>query len=392
MANDQQNKPPVNMYPGLGMQKDMPNHKKKKILIGVGLIIALLVGGFVYYQVSIPNNSNVFKPIANGSSGGGEKNVENPLTGVKYTEAEAQAWIEKRPLAAMVNNFVDARPHSGLVDADIVYEIVAEGGITRFLAFFLSETPEKIGPIRSTRHYYLVVVKELGDAMLAHIGWSPQALEAIETWPVRSLARGGAQFWRDQARIDSGIAIEHTAYYNGKELRQLGDELGWDGKDPNFRPWLFKDDSPADATSSVVGENTPIEIDFWFEGDYSAIWNYDRATNSYLRFTGYDSGGNPIPHTDLETGEQVTVKNLIVQFVTESAITGDDSSRLDYQLIGSGSGIVFIDGKAIRVTWAKDSREGRTVFYDENGKEVEFNRGKFWISIVPERNQTQVTY
>lgn len=370
------------------MHKNNASNKKKKLFFAA-LAILLIGSAAAYYYISLPDDSSMFKPIA--SVNGSNKNIESPLTGVKYTEAESQAWIDNRPLAAMVNNFVDARPHSGISSADIVYEIVAEGGITRFLAFFLSETPETIGPIRSTRHYYLTVVKELGDAMLMHIGWSPQALEAIESWPVRSLGRGGADFWRDQGRIDAGIAIEHTAFVSGPELRQLSDELGWQGKDPDFRSWLFKDDSPATETPAV-GEEKPIKIDFWYEGDYSAIWKYDKASNSYLRSTGYDTEGNPIPHVDAENDKQVTVKTMIVQFVAENAIVGDDSSRLDYQLIGSGEGIIFMDGKAINATWLKETRDGRTIFYTENGDELEFNRGKFWISVVPERNKAQVTY
>jgi hypothetical protein len=95
---------------------------------------------------------------------------------------------------------------------------------------------------------------------------------------------------------------------------------------------------------------------------------------------------------DNETGKQIEVKNLIVQFVTESSIAGDEKSRLDYQLVGSGDGVVFIDGKAIKVTWSKADRDSRTLFYDLSGKEMEFNRGKFWISIVPDRNMSQVVY
>ena len=135
--------------------------------------------------------------------------VEAPLTGILVSKEKAEEWSNIRPLGVMVNNHVDARPQSGLIDADLVYEIVAEGGITRYLAFFLSNTPEKIGPIRSVREYYLVLVKEMGDAMLMHIGWSPQALVAIESWPVRSLGRGGADFWRDQAKHASIESVDN---------------------------------------------------------------------------------------------------------------------------------------------------------------------------------------
>ncbi len=341
----------------------------------------------LYFAGVIKAPGDLVKPFLKGDGSSMAGKVTNPLTGEIFSAKDAKDWQDKRPLAVMVNNYVDARPQSGLTSADLVYEVVAEGGITRFMPFFLSEVPEKIGPVRSTREYYLVLVKELGDAMIMHIGWSPQALVAIETWPVRSLGRGGATFWRDQARLDAGIATEHTAYVNGKELYERGAELGWEGT-REFDVYKFKDaEKYTDAVSAK-----DISIDFWYEGDYSAVWKYDEATGLYMRFMGYDAEGNPIPHKDQETGEQIAVKNLIVQFADESSIIGDDKNRLEYTLIGSGEGLVFLDGRVISVTWSKEERDTRTKFYDINGNEMEFNRGKFWVSIVPSRNVDQVVY
>jgi len=277
-----------------------------------------------------------------------------------------------------------------LIYADLVYEIVAEGGITRFLAFYLTNTPEKIGPVRSTREYYLVLVKELSDAMVMHIGYSPQALVAIDTWPVRSLFRGGCESypgcsWRDNPR---NVAYEHTAYVSGVKLRELGVKLGWEGKG-DIRLYKFKDDANKYADKLAA---TKISIDFWTKGAYSSIFDYNPQNNTYLKSTGYDSSDTPIPHKDQETNEQVEVKNLIVQFVSELSIAGDDKGRLDYQLVGSGKALVFIDGKVVESTWSKSDRDDRTLFYDTNGEEIEFNRGKFWIAIVPDRNVEQVVY
>lgn len=386
--------------------RNIPIYKNVKIdaVFILGLIIGFIAIAFLYSYFTSEDTPFV-SPFSRGGgkSGGGAsvfvRNVEHPLTGIQYSEDEAEAWRNVRPLAVMVNNHVDARPQSGLVDADVVYEIVAEGGITRFLAFFSTEIPDKIGPVRSTRHYYLVLVKEMGDAMLMHIGWSPQALEAIETWPVRSLGRGGGQFWRDQDRLNAGVATEHTAYVSGVDLLEVGMNLGWEGTTEEFTSWKFKSDTPISSILEndgsevlTVGEQKPITVSFWFEGDYSAIWNYDESTNSYLRSMGYDTEGNPIPHKDQETGEQISIKNLIIQFATESSIAGDAKNRLDYELIGSGEGLVFIDGLVKQVTWTKEERDSRTMFYDEQGQEVEFNRGKFWISIVPDNNRDKVVY
>jgi hypothetical protein len=362
-----------------------PIDRKKIIFIVLGVLIAAGAVLGIASLVSGKTPQSLLKPIVGDIEVPVGDQFENPLTGVQTSGGKAKDLSTTRPLAVMINNHVDARPQSGLIDADLVYEIVAEGGITRFLAFFLSKTPDKVGPIRSTREYYLVLVKELGDAMLMHIGWSPQALAAIESWPVRSLGRGAAPFYRENPR---NVATEHTAYSDGKKLRERGNELGWQGTSETEK-WLFKEDL---GGYSGADSATELTVDFWFPGDYSAIWNYDSASNSYLRSMGYDVDDNPVPHYDDVSGDQISAKNVIVQFANESGIIGDAKSRLEYELIGSGDGLVFMDGVVVEVTWAKEERDARTRFYDLDGNEMEFNRGKFWIGIVPARNTEQVKY
>ncbi|HSX39958.1 MAG TPA: DUF3048 domain-containing protein, partial [Candidatus Saccharimonadales bacterium] len=336
------------------METFIPNQKSNslggksglvKIVVG-GVILAALIFAAVWFLVLHKTTTELFKPIAEESSSSFLKKttVQNPITGEMVADALATSWVNARPLATMIDNHVDARPQSGLIYADVVYEVVAEGGITRYIAFFLSNTPTKIGPIRSTREYYLVLVKELGDAMLMHIGYSPQAQEAIATWPIRSLFVGGADFTRDTTR---NVATEHTAYVNGLDLRTLGDKLGWQGNHP-FDSWKFKDDV---TTYSAQPAATHLEIDFWAKGDYSAVWDYDTNNNSYKRSVGFDSAGKSIPHLDNETKQQISVKNVVVQFAKESAIQNDPKNRLDYVLVGSGSGLIFEDGKVIKATW-----------------------------------------
>jgi len=389
MENNQENQiPKVSKF-----NVDAPKSSNTKLFLAIGLgIVAALVVFFVVWVVLMKNDipflgRNKSDQMQISDEGGNK--VVNPITGTQVSEGEAKDWKDVRPLAVMINNHVDARPQSGLIYADVVYEIVAEGGITRFLAFYLNHTPEKIGPVRSAREYYLVLVKEMGDAMLMHEGYSPQAKEAIDTWPVRSLFRGGASAianWRDNP---NDVAIEHTLYTDGKKLREYAEnELGWGGK-REFQLWEFMDNPDMYADKP---DATEISIDFWYEGDYSGIFKYDANTGKYLRFTGYDSLGDPIPHLDRETSEQVAVENVIVQFVAESPIIGDDKSRLEYDLIGSGSGLVFVKGKVIEATWIKEDRDSRTLFYDTNGDQIKFSPGKFWISIVPDRNVDQVVY
>jgi hypothetical protein len=370
----------------------------------VFLIVALaVVLCGVWVLLSRTKKYNIVNPfdLISGNKGGEEKTVENPITGVLYTTKDAEVWKDKRPIGVMVNNHYLARPQSGLDKADLVYEMVAEAGITRYSAFFLSESPVKVGPIRSIREYYLVLVKEMGDAMIMHIGWSPQALTAIETWPVRSLNRLGlncdqalpdptdTECWRNATRVNSEVPWEHTAYGNLALLRKKGEVGGWSGKPDVFTQWKFKDDQALYPTATTANS---VNIDFWYHNEYSSSFTYDPASNSYLRFLGFDDNDIPTPHKDQETGVQLSVKNVIVQFATENTIAGDEKGRLSYELLGSGEAKVLLDGKVIDATWSKASRDARTVFYDLDGKELEFNRGKFWLCIVPDRNKSQVVF
>ena len=381
---------PENLQGGWGIGK-------KYIL--AGLVVGLVMAGLTLFLTQMKgkdlwkNRASIFGQIGKDRADTKPQEVvrpiQNPLTGVMYTEEEAKDWKDLRPLGVMINNHPDARPQAGLIDADLTYEVVAEGGITRFLAFYQSTLPNKVGPVRSTREYYLVLAKETGDAMLMHYGYSPQAGVDIDAWPVRSLQKGGIEeaycsgcIWRDQERV-AQVAWEHTLFANATKLVQRGLELGWQGKSPNFYTWQFKDDAASYAHTPKADK---ISYDFWYVGDFSAIWQYNASTNSYLRWMGFDKAGNEIAHVDELTGKQISVKNLIVQFATENRIAGDDKNRLDYTLVGSGKGYVFMDGRVIEVTWSKASRNERTKYYDTNGVEVKFNRGKFWIAVLPDRS------
>lgn len=366
---------------------------KKYILIGV--VAALVLGGTAFFFTQIKGKelwgkrNSVFGNL--GKDEGAKpkeivKPVMNPLTGVMYTEEESGSWKDLRPLGVMINNHQSARPQAGLVDAEFTYEVVAEGGITRFLAFYEAALPDKVGPVRSTREYYLVLTKEMGDAMLMHHGYSPQAGVAINSWAVRSLQNGAAPYWRENPR---NVAIEHTLYANAKEMVKTGLALGWEGKSDDFYVWQFKDDK---TQYSSMPQTVKISYDFWYPGDFSAMWQYDPSTNTYLRFMGFDDAGKEVPHLDELTNKQVAASTVIVQFATENRIVGDEKNRLDYVLVGSGKGYVFMDGRVIEVTWSKAGREERTKYFDLNGAEIKFNRGKFWVAILPDRSPENLKF
>jgi hypothetical protein len=365
-------------------------NKKYILFIGLFLILSLGLGMYFYFFYSV--NQPTSRNISNQNSKSFTERFfetkpvyENPLTGEKFLTDSKPEFLNHKPLGVMINNANPARPQAGISKADLVYEIVAEGGITRFLAIFYSELPEKVGPIRSVREYYLVIVKELGDSMLMHIGYSPQALQKIKEWNVLSLGLAGADFYRDN-RGNPEIATEHTAFANSKDLFNFGKSVNYD-QPLNLKAWKFNESF--DSTNLLEAKN--IQIDFWYEGDYSGFFKFDSSRNEYIRYSGLTNNNPQILIDDL-TKSEVRVKNVIVQFAEEFPIPNDDKNRLDYQMVGTGKALIFRDGYVINGSWKKDSLNDRTLFYNSMNQEVEFNRGKIWVSVVPSRNENQVKY
>lgn len=326
-----------------------------------------------------------------------------PINGKMYTKQEREIWETRRPLAVMIENHAESRPQSGLSSADVVYEAVAEGGITRFMAIFYCgvAAPVSLAPVRSARTYYLPWVLEY-DALYNHVGGAgrcndptvdtrAKALCQIDEWGVKDMDQFGISFptcYRNYDRLDHPVATEHTMVCVTDKLFKLAGERGWTDKDTkgvswdkNFEEWKFKDD----AKQEDRGASFSASFTAWkgYEKTYGVRWDYDPATNSYARFNG------GVAHTDLETKTQLTAKNVVILFAKETGPV-DDHAHLLYNNTGSGDGILFQDGKATKVTWKKALRTDRTKFFDAQGKEISFNRGQIWIEMLP--TGTQVTY
>jgi len=310
---------------------------------------------------------------------------ENPITGEIFNTDVEPEFLSNTPIAVMVNNAVPARPQSGLNKADIVYEIVAEGGITRFLAVFYSELPTKVGPVRSAREYYLNYVKELGDAMYMHIGYSPQALQRLSDWNIKTLTNVPNSFYRDN-HGNSNVATEHTAYSNLRSLMEAGKSLNYNQK-VSIDKYQFSDE-----LQTFENKASEVEISFWYKGDYTSLFKFDPISKSYVRHNGFDTSGIPLKSFDRDTFEDNKFTNLVVMFADEVPIPNDDKNRLDYKLIGQGKSLFFLGGGVVEGTWKKDSLNSRTKYYNSNGSEIVFNRGNFWVSIYPSRNEDLVVY
>lgn len=299
----------------------------------------------------------------------------SPVNGALIESAEFAALQQRAPLAVMVENSPEARPQFGLARADLVYEAVAEGGITRFLAVYWRNEAEKIAYVRSARIYYIQWAAELG-AVYVHWG-QVEDPGPVNVWPVLSRLnlrtlngyfQGEQVGYRDLSRL-----APHNVYTNTNLLWGTAQAQGYAGP-PALEPWKFKDDTvprPTDRAAAAV------DVSFGSPGsDYAVRWEYDASSNSYLRVMG------GVPHTDGATGERLTARNVAVQFAVLRPSGVKSYNIID--TVGTGPAVVFQDGVAIDGSWRKDSEAGRTRFYDSAGNEISFNRGTTWIEVVPD--------
>lgn len=346
----------------------------------------------------------------------GPKTEVCPLNGEKFTAEEQKIWSTRRPLLVMIENHLDARPQSGLTNADIVYEAVAEGGITRFMGVFYCNSVRgaankyDVGPVRSARTYFLDLASEYSDYPLyTHVGGAncsaatpggvcttnkkAQAIEQIAQygWNNKGTWSDLSQFSlsykacrREPDRVGVDMATEHTMYCSTNELWNVAasrgltnvTEINKSSWDKSFRPWSFKgeDKSISTAVSSI-------NLDFWGDKAYAVSWKYDPTTNRYQR-----SNGGTVA-IDFNYQQPITTKNLIIQFTKESRSIDEHLHNL-YAVIGSGEGLYFANGQKTEVTWTKTARQGRTVFKDKStGKEINFVPGQIWVEILPVGNK-----
>lgn len=386
--------------------------------------IKYVIGAIILYVISTGISFGVFKALGvSGSSGGTAsplvpteqghfvidpaipRTEKCPINGKLFTKQEREIWEKRRPLAVMIENHTDARPQSGLSFADVVYEAVAEGGITRFMGIFhCGASAFNIGfaPVRSARTYYLDWLLEY-DALYNHVGGAgrcnddtvderAKALCQIDKYGVKDMDQFGLPFKvcrRNESRLGREVAWEHTVECFSNELHEFAktkydwtnvDEEGvaWDEE---FEEWKFKDD----ANESDHGTTASVSFVHWegYDKDFGVQWNYDAATNSYKRVMGGEQ------HVDWINKEQIAAKNVVIQQTKETSGV-DGHAHLLYATIGSGNALILQDGKVIEGTWKKASRTARTKYFDDKGKEIAFNRGQIWIEVVDP--SSKITY
>lgn len=385
-----------------------------KVIIIIGSVIiyaATTFGSFAFFYqnpnaVTLPGTQKIIQQSLPPTTDKNGSVVFNqtlprtdacPLNGAMYSSQQQGWWVHHRPLGVMIENHSEARPQSGLSYADVVYEAVAEGGITRFLSIFYCQDAPQIGPIRSARTYFLDYLSEYGEYPLyAHVGGAnadgvADALSQLDSYgwsgynDLNQFSIGFPVFWRDYDRLGHSVATEHTMYSTTSKLWDYATKsrgltnldkqgVSWD---KNFVPYTFKEDAP----ESDRPANQKISLQFWTtDPDYYVTWTYDKKTNTYARQNGNSN------HLDRDTNKQLTAKTLVLMLEKESHANDgyENNVHLVYADKGAGKAIVFQDGKQTLASWRKDSRTARTIITQRSSaQQIEFNRGLLWFSILP---------
>ena len=278
-----------------------------------------------------------------------------------------------RPYAVMINNINVARPlQSGLQDAYIIYEIIVEGGITRYMALFLDQDTDRIGSIRSARHYFLDYALE-NDAIYVHHGQSPQAQSDFSRLDVdRIVVDNSKTGWRDNTL---NVATEHRLFTS---IEKLNSGLG-NIRTERDNDLLLNYSIDELDLSSYVGAIPANNVTIKYSGYITNTYEYDSESGVYKRFV------NGEEHTDYVTKEQYTFKNIITYQVDNYTLNdGENKGRQDIENIGEGTGYYISGGYAVPITWEKSSRASQTKYYLENGEELVVNDGNTFIQIQPE--------
>ncbi len=285
---------------------------------------------------------------------------------------EKESPFGNRPLAVTIDNADAARPQSGLDKANIVYEVLAEGGITRFLAIYAAQEADVVGPVRSARPYFITKAME-HSAIYVHAGESPDAARFIREERIDDINElvHYQPFWRSSDRRPP-----HNLYASTEQLREEAKNIG-------YLEMINRDSFQFEADSNQILTGADIQrIDIRYNVNYSVRYQYNPETKRYIRFI------NDIPHIDAETGMQLQAKNIIIQHSEKKVL--DEEGRLAIDLLGRGDGLIIFNGKSEEITWKKETLTSKTYFYNKNGDRLAIQPGNVWIQIT--HPDTQVRY
>lgn len=284
-----------------------------------------------------------------------------PFTGLPVKEE-----VTERPILVTINNHIQARPQSGISYADVVYEMLAEGNITRLLALYQSELPEEIGPIRSARDYFVNIADGLDAFYIAH-GYSPDAkamLSSNKIDHINGIQYDGTLFYRKDGRI-----APHNSYIKRSSIEKGAEKVGASLLYQKKVAYTFY---AVEESAKIGTEANSIEINYSKEAVYNSHYTYSGTTNTYTR-----NSGNVVT-TDELTGEPLAISNLLI-FETQHKII-DSEGRRDIDITSGGTAYMFQQGLMREVRW--ENEDGVLKAVEEDGSEVKLVPGQTWVHFV----------
>ena len=338
----------------------MKNSKGIKILVII-LVVLLIAAGILFAVKIIGDKKQGTDPQQQANT--------NVIEVVEVKEPKTFAGTE-RPIAVMIDNHKAAMPQAGLNNAYLVYEFIVEGGETRLMELFKGVSLDQIGPIRSSRHYYLDYALE-NDAIYVHFGWSPQAQSDITKLGVNNINgiyESSTSFWRVKDK-----SAPHNAVTSTEKILEIANRKGYSTTSTqksvlNYVADEVKLKSDIEATTITIPYSTSNTVRY----------EYDSATQRYERYS------RDTKQVDWITGETVTTKNIIVVKVKNTTLNdGENKGRQTIDNIGTLEGYYITNGKAIPITAEKSSRSEQTVYKDLQGNEIKVNDGNTFIQMCP---------
>jgi hypothetical protein len=302
--------------------------------------------------------------------------VPAPLTGLPVTEAQAQ----QHPIAVMIDDHLAARPQSGFNAAAQVWQAPAEGGIPRYMLIFQDQVPAGVGPVRSSREYFIEWAAEW-NALYVHAGGSSQALATLASkgrgqwvWNgeyFRYGGQGGGYLWRVKTRVPP-----HNVYSDGAHLRALAAKIG--AADGPIQPaWTFG----PDAASDERPDGGTITVVYPYE---TIQYRYDAATNTYLRFRKQTLYGGFKPHIDAADNVQVAPKNVVILRMHFGPLYAvDPHHRLEASDVGHGDAWISTNGVTVHGTWSKASQTAPTLLFGPDGSPITLTAGQTFVQVIP---------
>ena len=339
--------------------------KHRKLLIITSSVVLAICAGcavayFVFVKKPVTVRSNTDKATEETVAKPDPIKYYSPLTGLLVAD---EAATKQAVTGIMIENSPEARPQSGLKNSGVVFEAIAEGGITRFLVLYQQEKPQLIGPVRSVRPYYISWAAAF-DASIGHVGGSDEALNEVRNGNYRDIDQffNADSYWRSSDRY-----APHNVYTSFEKIDALNASKG-------YTTSTFTGFARTDGKVSTILDATNINITISSDL-FNSSYAYSATTNTY------DRSQAGAPHLDREDG-QISPSVVIALRVDESNL-GDYGNHQDIVTVGSGSAVIFQNGTATNATWTKNSKAEQIKFTDAAGAEIALVRGQTWIVAVP---------